>query len=319
MSIYGFTIQNARYGIRLESSSGSIISNNIFTSNRIEGISIANSSNNTISDNTVRNNNYGIGLHWTLSAPGPCTYNTIINNIITDNHYRGIEISLYHRYNKIIGNTISNNTKYGIKICCICNDNIIYHNNFKDNGQNAEDSYNNTWDNGYPSGGNYWDDYNGSDIDNDGIGDTPYDISGGNNQDAYPLMVPWNENQPPNKPIISGPIFGKVGVEYKWSFISTDPDMDDIYYQIKWCGINSSQELVGPYSSGEKIFLNYSYSKNGQYTIYAKAIDIYDTESDWRNFNIIILKNKICHEFLLINLFEKLCFFQKIFSFFNKN
>jgi len=37
----------------------------------------------------------------------------------------------------------------------------------------------NIWDNGYPSGGNYWDDYTGSDINGDHIGDSSYNIPGG--------------------------------------------------------------------------------------------------------------------------------------------
>jgi hypothetical protein len=54
----------------------------------------------------------------------------------------------------------------------------------------------NKWDNGYPSGGNYWSDYNGTDLysgpyqnvtGSDGIGDTPYVIDA-NNTDHYPLM-----------------------------------------------------------------------------------------------------------------------------------
>jgi hypothetical protein len=44
----------------------------------------------------------------------------------------------------------------------------------------------NTWDAGYPSGGNYWSDYNLTDSDNDGIGNTPHIIDA-NNQDNYPL------------------------------------------------------------------------------------------------------------------------------------
>jgi hypothetical protein len=46
------------------------------------------------------------------------------------------------------------------------------------------------WDNGYPSGGNYWSDYHGTDGNNDSIGDTAYTIDS-NNQDRYPLMMPY--------------------------------------------------------------------------------------------------------------------------------
>ena len=39
--------------------------------------------------------------------------------------------------------------------------------------------------------GNYWSDYSGTDANHDGVGDTPY-IIGGNLQDRYPLMAPFN-------------------------------------------------------------------------------------------------------------------------------
>jgi len=48
----------------------------------------------------------------------------------------------------------------------------------------------NTFDNDYPSGGNYWSNYTGYDANDDGIGDTPYVIDA-NNRDKYPLMSPY--------------------------------------------------------------------------------------------------------------------------------
>ena len=49
----------------------------------------------------------------------------------------------------------------------------------------------NVWDDGYPSGGNYWSDYTGTDADGDGIGDTTYIIDT-TNEDRYPLMEAWS-------------------------------------------------------------------------------------------------------------------------------
>jgi hypothetical protein len=63
--------------------------------------------------------------------------------------------------------------------------------------QQAADYSTNDWDDGYPSGGNYWADYRGVDKNHgenqnipgsDGLGDTPYQILGGAGQDRYPLM-----------------------------------------------------------------------------------------------------------------------------------
>jgi len=62
--------------------------------------------------------------------------------------------------------------------------------------QVQSDGLPNTWDNGYPSGGNYWSDYqtrypNAAEIDSSGIWNTPYVIDS-NNTDYYPLMGPYS-------------------------------------------------------------------------------------------------------------------------------
>jgi hypothetical protein len=56
----------------------------------------------------------------------------------------------------------------------------------------ATSGYANIWDDGYPSGGNYWSDYTGIDGNYDGIGDAPHVIDV-NNQDNYPLMGPFTD------------------------------------------------------------------------------------------------------------------------------
>jgi nitrous oxidase accessory protein NosD len=100
----------------------------------------------------------------------------------------------------IIGNTISAANSYGVSLFA-AQGVIVFHNNFVNNTIQAFDQTGqNTWDNGYPSGGNFWSDYPG--VDNcsgplqnicpspDGIGDTPYMFNF--NEDHYPLMTPFS-------------------------------------------------------------------------------------------------------------------------------
>jgi nitrous oxidase accessory protein NosD len=122
-------------------------------------------------------------------------HNVISDCIISDNN---VGISLEGLPGIAHNNTIRNNTfknnQYGIGISSPAVDNYFFHNNFINNTvANGYDESTNFWDNGYPSGGNYWSDYTGNNSNHDGIGDTPYNISGGNNTDRYPLMYPFEK------------------------------------------------------------------------------------------------------------------------------
>jgi len=124
--------------------------------------------------------NCQIGIIATLSWSAK-----IFNNIISDNSDVGLDV-LQSSYVQVYENEIQYNN-IGIRAVNYQN-RKIFHNNFIGNTQNAHGESSDDWDDGYPSGGNYWEDYDGIDDDDDGIGDTPYDIPGGDNQDRYPLM-----------------------------------------------------------------------------------------------------------------------------------
>ena len=217
--ISGNKIANNSVGVRLDLSSNNSIVGNDITENYY-GIYLAGSSNNSISGNNVTANT-GIGIYLSGSTEPPperssSNYNGISGNNITNNE-RGIVLSYFSNYNSISGNNITANMACGIMIEFSSNnsisgnnitnngwgvtsryssDNRIFHNNFISNFEQADSAGSiDVWDDGYPSGGNYWSDYeerypDAGEIDDSGIWDKPYVIDE-NNTDRYPLMKPY--------------------------------------------------------------------------------------------------------------------------------
>jgi parallel beta-helix repeat protein len=132
-------------------------------------------SGNTVDGNKIRGPGY-YGIHIKAST----------NNIFYNNYFSNL-----HGYGE--GDEMAG-WGVGFDYGCIAENNTFYHNVFIDNNYNVAFDENvtligNLWDNGKE--GNYWDDYNGTDNNRDGIGDAPYIING-NNIDHYPLIAPYD-------------------------------------------------------------------------------------------------------------------------------
>jgi 5'-nucleotidase/UDP-sugar diphosphatase len=210
--------ENNYYGIAIYESSGNTLSGNTCSNNSYEGIDLGSSSNNTL-DNNACNSNNDAGIWMGASFSNTLSNNTCSNNsnnaiLITSSSYNnlvsgnvaennpsdGIHLDSYSDNNLISGNVVENNNRYGIELNLYSDNNLVYHNHIINNATQAYDDGSNYWDNGYPSGGNYWSDYRGVDENHgenqdipgrDGIGDTPYPIVGGANQDRYPFVNSW--------------------------------------------------------------------------------------------------------------------------------
>jgi len=112
-------------------------------------------------------------------------------------------------------------------------------------------------------------------------------------------------NQPPRIPIIAGPTTGNARQSYDYSFLSTDPEGDGIFYYIDW-GDSSNSGWTGPFQSGEQINLSHTWTTRGTYIIKAKAKDGYGVESSWGTLSITMPKSQAQMTLLCMRFFERL-------------
>jgi len=200
-----------KLGVMFFESSNNAISKNIITTSWSGGIFFRFSSDNSISGNTIKANGAGIDIAGDIDRAA--SNNSIYENNITNNEY-GIHFN-YANYNRINANNITNNWR-GVRFYMYSNYNRFYHNNFVSNTIQVESYYGsglNIWDDGYPSGGNYWSNYIGVDMywgpyqnetGSDGIGDAPHIPP---HPDNYPLMSPYE--------YWSNPILGDINKDMK--------------------------------------------------------------------------------------------------------
>jgi parallel beta-helix repeat protein len=183
MSFENNTITSQTFGgIMLLDCSMVLIANNTIDQAETAGIMLAESSYALVKDNVVTNVN-GFGMAVTV------TDNIMIErNNASSNAFVGLYVN-DTRNVQIEENNFTLNEMYGLYVGNISSG-IVFHNRFVGNFEQALRGPNVTsfaWDDGYPSGGNYWSDYTGEDNDLDGIGDTPYSVAGGGT-DRYPFV-----------------------------------------------------------------------------------------------------------------------------------
>jgi parallel beta-helix repeat protein len=176
----GFAVSGhfSGFGIFVYNGSNVLLTNNTIINTRhigvfvsTVGISIVGGGSNKVIGNNLENNSDGLAFSHTQD-------NIITENNVTANHGWFLEFT------------------YGISFFDASN-NLIFNNNFIDNYNDlgnyvqvgSEGHSINMWDDGKV--GNYWSDYNGTDANGDGIGDTSYEMDS-KNTDRYPLIKPSN-------------------------------------------------------------------------------------------------------------------------------
>jgi parallel beta-helix repeat protein len=195
--------------------------------------------------------------------------------------------------NIIIVNNITHND-YGIRLDQSSN-NKIYHNNLIGNGQQVDiktPGYSNSWDDGYPSGGNYWSDYDGVDLysgryqnetGGDGIGDKPY-IVDADNQDRYPLITHWPPSEHELVTSITGPAFLWLGGSIPLEAIVMNEGVNDeanVELALLINGVIVNSTTIPLLQASDSYTLSYLWtpSVGGTYNITAYASSVPEEES----------------------------------------
>jgi parallel beta-helix repeat protein len=241
-------------------------------------VALVDSNNITVEGLNLRNNEEAVLLAFTqnsviigndLKGNGHCIFVdrqcsniNVSGNRITDSVV-GIGI-YYSSNNQVVYNSLINN-EYGFSFALSGNNTI--HHNIMDNIVQIYPQYYvvDTWDNGYPSGGNYWNDY--IDIDlcggvyqnetgSDGIWDHPYQINI-NNKDRYPLVNPRSSILGVDVSHHQGNInWSDVrNAGYRFAFVKAtegegwtgDPEAKDDYFEINMDGASKAGMIAGAY------------------------------------------------------------------------
>jgi hypothetical protein len=115
----------------------------------------------------------------------------------------------------------------------------------------------------------------------------------------------------PESPTIDGITRGRIGEEYMYTFKSTSPVGRDLYYFVDW-GDDSVERWIGPYSSGEEVFVNHTYDMSWIYKIKVRVKDVDNLWSDWSEKSVTIPRDKSTND-MLFRLLERFPLLEGLF------
>jgi len=229
---------NNDYGIYLRNALHSTVQNNIIRG-ASQGIRLYNSEYNQLLNNHVSNNDNGIILSagWRTEISG---------NIVNYNDAQGIGLG-GSPYNKIHHNIVRmNGTGTSLYDSTF---NEIYSNYFVDNLEQAiisgPASIANMFNLPLPTGGNYWSGWTSPDNNSDGIVDSPFIFSGG--QDDLPLAAPADCNEPVLRISYADAYWPSMSA-YAARHLSVDYHIDsffDVYWDLDVEGTQSTNGVIG--------------------------------------------------------------------------
>ena len=202
MQVENNSIQGHRDGIYFEFVTQSTIQNNLSEKNIRYGLHFMFSSNDNYFNNTFRNNGAGVAVMYSHKVKmegnkfemnwGPSSYGILLKDI-TDSYIQhntffknsvGIHMEGSSRID--VSKNIFKENGWALKVQASCDDNNFFQNNFFGNsfdvGTNGSLALNKFYN-------NYWDKYEGYDLNKDGIGDVPY-----HPVSMYSMIVEQNPN-----------------------------------------------------------------------------------------------------------------------------
>jgi len=119
---------------------------------------------------------------------------------------------------------------------------------------------------------------------------------------AVDSIITQSNNQQPLAPTVNGPASGVPETEYTITFVTTDPNGDDIEYYVDW-GDGAFEDWDGPYNSGQGSSAKHTWASQGVYTVKVRARDDSGAIGPWGTHTVTMPRAR---EYKLLQIFEKI-------------